>query len=248
MPRSRSGTDITNMRNGPRAFYLEDGQTEPRISDWQARLSESREAVLSVLSDAAKKTVFDGVHDAWQVLLPEFCTLWQLILKDVSTCAARIPQPRGFFVGTEERAPAYREICRLLELLDKRMQALHLLLLRLLRLRTRTAEILDARFDTEMLFCEIIAAAQRNGDGETEAQATALRTAWEGRVADGAALLEVLDTVEQRLSELCMRTLPAFYERTLSLADMEHEGAACDPVALASLCGELRAAMEGGFN
>ena len=237
-----------HMRKDPRAFYLEDGQTEPRISDWQARLSDSREVVLSVLSDAAKKTAFDGVNDAWQELLPEICNLWQLILKDVSACAERIPQPRGFFVGEEERVPAYREICRMLGLLDGRVRNLNLLLLRLLRLRNRTAEILNARFHTEELFCEVLAAAKRRGDSQAEEQATELRTAWERRVADGTALLAELDALERRLTAFCTDTVPAFYERILQPADMEHGGTACDPVALASLCGELRAAMEGILN
>ena len=233
------------MWNDPRAFYLEDGQTEPRITDWQTRLSESRTAVLSVLSSATEQASFETLSRTWDGLRAELGERIRGIARAADASSSRIPTPNGFFAGKDERASAHREVCRLLCDLEERVQELHLLSARSLRLRLQAAERLSERFQTELRFYEITEAAKRSGDAEAERQSAALRKTWEARVKQGEGLLETLERTADALTEFSLRTFPDFYERMHELADMENGGAACDPVGMSSLCGELRAATEG---
>lgn len=223
---------------------MEDGQTAPRISDWQARLSESSEAVLSVLSDAMEKIAVKEQAAEWQRLHTSLLQEREALLTLLATAVSRIPIPKGFFVGEAERVPAYDTVCRLLGNLEARMQKLQVLGFDLSKIQAWLFKQRRNADRVELALWEIGCAAKNM----EQTQVTAALEGFRKRLTEArfaaAELREAVERADQALLTLSSSTIPDFCTRTYAAADMEHDGAACNPAAAASLCGELRAILE----
>lgn len=223
--------------------YLDDGQLEPRIRDWQARLLSAREQVLSVLLQAVEAASVKDAEKRLAEAEAEAREALTAVLQAIDHAAAHMPRPRGFFVGDAERQPTYAASCRLLLQLEGqagRLSGVYLCLCELLR---RLSEVVAASEKAELLLFEVGRAAERNGDGET-CQRGALLV---GQCRSQKQLAERLHASAreqtERLRRLCQELFPAFCNQSRVMADLEHEGAKCDPIGMLRLCGELRVAI-----
>ncbi len=131
----------------------------------------------------------------------------------------RIPIPRGIFVGQTERQDAYAVACRLLGAVEEMTR----------RLCTDAPMLTDTVSQLSKL--RTVYEAEQRDVGMTE-------ECQEVRTCDG-----LLD-FHAYVMRFCTALLPAFIDRVSEYADMEHEGAACNPNALLRLVGEFRLTLE----
>ncbi|MBQ2734943.1 MAG: hypothetical protein IJF33_03845 [Clostridia bacterium] len=232
------------MYENNRYSYLEDGQSAPRIADWQRRLSESSEAVLSVLSDAMKKLSVGELTDEWNTLHASLLQEHDALLTILADAATQIPLPKGFFVGDAERAPAYRTVCRLFGVLEARVQKLRLSSLMLSQKNARLAKQKRNADRVKLALWEIEQAAKNLRQVHVIEAVEGFRAELTQTQKNTAKLFAAVEKAEQALMTLCSSTLPDFCTRMYTAADMDHNGAACNPAAAVRLCSELRTVLQ----
>ena len=224
--------------------YLEDGQIAPQISDWQVRLRESAAAVLSVLSDAVEACSVRSFEKDLTDSENAFAQILHDFRDDVVRISERIPLPRGFFVGDAERIPAFAQVCRLLSLSEVHASELRTLSMRVSLLAETLNEQKRTQNHATLLCCEIGAAAKNNGDTATQRTVAALAKELDEHAEHTARVQVRFLKIKEKITHFCVRILPDFCNRMVTEADMEHEGASCNPASAARLCGEVRAAIE----
>ena len=234
---------MTRMDKNKEYSYLEDGQTAPRISDWQERLSNSPEAVLSVLSDAMQAISPAQQTADYGSTLAALSGERDALLSLLSHTAEQIPLPKGFFVGDDERLPAYRIICRLLLTLEAHAQAFRTHVFALSATKAWLSKQKRNVDRVKPALWEIGQAAAALEQTPTQKALEEYRKALAKAEQAAAALLAKVNETEAYLQALLSSTLPTFCTRMHAAADMEHAGAACNPTAAVRLCGELLTAL-----
>ena len=223
--------------------YLEDGQTEPRIKDWQARLLSSREEVLSVLSDAVEKATLSDAEADWGAISTSVREAIARLLDVLDAASRNTPLPRGFFVGEVERKPAYETACRALGKLEREHGDLRAAFLHLMRFLEGLENATRDSTVADLYLREASLAAGRLGDACAQEIIAALGTDLNGQIGKNGVLREKGRGLCEALQTLCTARIPTFCDRILVLVDMEREGEKCDPVGLVRLYGELREAI-----
>lgn len=169
-------------------------------------------------------------------LLEEIRAAWyeevRLLHADAVRITKELPKPRGIFVGDAERIPTYRLICRLLILVEERKRRIHEFDFRLLRLEDRFFALRGEELRAELML-----------ESATEALATPFGDQFFAQVEKNATLHASYTAFLEKTEGVVTRLLPAFCNRAMSAADIEHDGAACDPFAVSRLLGELCAAL-----
>ena len=173
-------------------------------------------------SESARKDLNDRIYEIVAILHADahrFASGLLDLLQLLKEQEKRIPIPRGIFVGQTERQGAYAVTCRLLGCAEELTR----------RLCTDAATLTDTVSQLSKL--RMLYDAERRDMGVTEA--------WqEEPICDN--LLAFYDYAMR----FCTASLPAFIDRVSEYADMEHEGAACNPNALLRLVGEFRLSLE----
>ena len=225
--------------------YLEDGQTEPRIENWQARLLSSRDEVLSVLSNAVSEAVVADAEGEWDVILSSVLCACNQLLDALNGACRSTPLPRGFFVGADERKPAYAVACRTVGVIERVRNDLSTSFSRLIRFSQALENATCKSASADLYVREADLAARRIGDACALEKIALLRATLNRQIAQNEGFHQkATDAFEKLRRLLGAQILGAFCGRILVLADMEHEGERCEPVGLVRLYGELREAIE----
>lgn len=199
---------------------------------------------MSVLSDSVKPLSVEEPSAEWERLRAALLQEREGLLSLLFEADAQIPLPKGFFVGEDERKATYRAVCRLLGVLEVRVRKIRTLSLTLSQILASLAKQQKDTVRAEMLLWEVGQAAKSMTDDPTRQAVDAMRQDLTHTKRKASELLAALKGTEQSLRTLCSTTLSDFCTRMYAFADMEHDGAACNPASVARLCGELRAVLE----
>lgn len=151
---------------------------------------------------------------------------------------SKIRLPSGIFVGQQDRANAYRTACEALLFLEPLWAETADGLVALFGVETSLCNVRNAHLRLDALLLEYV-------DRKTAEQDCARKLKREleeqGRRAEtlSSAILNQREAL-QRLSETVSSD---FASRISKIADMEHDGAYCDPVGALRLFAELRDAV-----
>lgn len=165
--------------------------------------------------DGGIQTASDALRAALRQLARELLDLLRLLTAQEKS----FPIPRGIFVGGSDRKAAHAAACRLLSVAEE---------------VTRGA------------YADLVAVS------DAEMRLRRVRQLYEAELRDQAATVpqETEEACNQLLAlceeahRFCTESLSSFLGRVHALADVEHEGEACEPIALLRLVGELRARTE----
>ncbi len=220
-------------------WYFEDGQALSQISDWQQCLTETRERGLSVLSASVQALPADctmresnALSEAWQTDMAHMVTLGDELMHS-------LPQPNGFFIGNRERTEAHAAVCRFYTLASESYERLGQLGTQMHALWERMRE--DALREDDVLRSLTLAkhAADRIGDEALRVSIIGLAEELYRIREENASLRRRLEDASVAWLDFCTKRFPAITVRIGDCADLEHEGAACNPRALSTLCAEL---------
>ena len=150
-----------------------------------------------------------------------------------------IPVPRGFFVGDDERKPAYRAACRFLLLLE---ELTHDLQRALICLTDVECDLLRVRATAERAI-EILGVASADREGDAKELKPFSRQLTDIGQEIQTAFAGMTDT-RAHIAAFLTDIAPSFCTQINAVADLKHRGASCDPRATARLCGELLSASE----
>lgn len=220
-------------------WYLEDGQALSHIPDWQQCLTEAREESLSVLSSSvhalsaeAEIGEIDALVSAWQSDATRLALLGEDLMRG-------LPRAESFFVGERERAVAHAAVCRFYTLASEPFERLGQLSVEMHALLERMREG-GLREDGVLRDLTLAKhAADRIGDDDLRAAVAALAEALYQIREKNACLRRRLEVASAAWLDFCTKRFPAITVRIGDCADLEHEGAACNPRVLSTLCAEL---------
>ena len=224
----------------PQFEYLKDGYEEDAIKRWSEELQRSPE---EVLKNCAEAVGFAGAEESTAKLaevraqsmeqLETFC-------RALSQQTERIPKPSGIFLSDEERRPAYRVICRLLGETETYRRELGATVMEMMAVDSLLARCARARNEATRILADVGAATRWvSVDSAFFASHGMLRAQLTRENEDAMRVAERAAALRDRLQALHGRILPDFCTRAEASADMAHDGAACNPLALIRLCGEL---------
>lgn len=220
-------------------WFLEDGQALSHIPDWQQCLTEERGRGLSVLSASVRALQADremreadALSDAWQADMTLMVALGNELVHG-------LPQPNGFFIGNRERAEAHAAVCRFYTLASGPFERLGQLGAQMHALWERTRE--STLHEDGALRNLTLAKHAADRIGEEALRASIIGLAEElYRIREGnASLRRRLENASAAWLDFCTERFPAITVRIGDCADLEHEGTACNPRAISTLCAEL---------
>ena len=146
----------------------------------------------------------------------DLCTVrLERILRLLEERTASIPLPQGFFARESDRTAAYAACCRLLLLLD--------------------FEVTAFRAD----FTALCAVEKQVSDAKAKDALAEIDRARKS----GRAVLEAVRDLRESVGPFLGKLYPSFCEQLARIADLEHEGTSCDPIAVRRLCAELTDAV-----
>ncbi len=218
-----------------RAFdFLRDG-SEERIRAVELQGQDALETVRRLITEASPEKAEKALADL---------TLRVIIFIDTfydkgNGIVTDIPTPRGFFVGDDERKPAYRAACRFLLLLEELTRNLQR---ELICLTDVEDNLLRVRATVERAMGAFgVASADRIGD--TKDSETLSRELTDIRREIQTAFANMTDT-RAHIAAFLTDVAPSFCTQINTVSDLKHRGASCDPRATVRLCGELLSASE----
>ena len=220
-------------------WFLEDGQAQSHIPDWQQCLTEARERGLSVLSATvqalpAEREMQEAseLSEAWQANMMHMVALGDALVH-------ALPQPNGFFIGHRERSEAHAAVCRFYTLASAHFEQLGQISTQMRALWDQTRESSLREDDALRSLTLAKHAADRIGDESLRASIIGIAEELY-RIREGNASLRCrLESASAAWLDFCTKRFPAITVRIGDCADLEHEGAACTPRALSTLCAVL---------
>lgn len=196
-------------------------------------VSELTDVAIAMLEKGTLQALTRGKREAVDHALRLLGELLKLS-KQPSTV---IPPPRGIFVTDSERKVAYESTCRLLTVMEPTVRHARMAFGTFLELEEQCTRLTHT--------CTlVIHALERATDESEEAHVTLkqLHRRFSATQTRGKRLLAQCHALYRLYSGYCADTLHRFAVRVHTAADMENNGAACDPHALLRLLEELRAA------
>jgi len=219
---------------------LRDGCEERTVAQWAEKLKTSPaqvlrrcEETLSLADTSECEAKLAESRDCFLEMLESFS-------QTLSRQTARIPKPSGIFLSVEERAPAYRVICRVLGETETFQRELGAVIMEMLAIDSLLARGTRARNEATRVLADVGAATRRVEVGDAFFSRYGIlreRLARESeralRVGERAKLLQ------DKVKLFHETSLPSFCSRVETSADMAHDGERCNPITLIRMCGEL---------
>ena len=224
----------------PRFEYLKDGNEESAVAQWRERLQNSSEQVLRQCEDAVAlapgadcEEKLSESHQRILQMLEGFC-------QTLSEHTVRIPKPSGIFLSAEERQPAYRVICRILGETETFQRELEAAIMEMLAIDSLLARRTRAGNEAARLLANVGAATRHVAVSDAFFSKHGMLRAQLTRENEKALRVrEKAQTLQEKIKNFHEKSLPAFCSQIEVSADMSHDGARCNPIALIRMCGEL---------
>ncbi|MBR3894400.1 MAG: hypothetical protein IKJ35_04555 [Clostridia bacterium] len=220
--------------------YLKDGIEERTVAQWAERLKISPAQVLRQCEETISLADTSECEEKLTESRERLLEMMESFSQTLSQQVARIPKPSGIFLSAEERAPAYRVICRVLGEIETFQRALGAAIMEMLAIDSLLARCARARNEATRVLADVGAATRRVTVGDAFFSKHGIlrdRLTREGeralRVSERAQLLQA------RVKTFHETSLSAFCSRVEVSADMAHDGESCNPIALIRMCGEL---------
>lgn len=220
-------------------WFSEDGQSLSQAFDWQQCRGKAREERLSAFLRSVQALDADGERReseslcaAWQAERTALHTLGQTLVRE-------LPRAESFFVGDHERARAHAAVCRFYTLAEPRFARMGELNVHMRTLYDR-AQGMILREDgalRELLLAKH--AADQLGEPDLRERLLEIAERLYRVREQNTALRRELEARSAAWFAFCTARFPAITARIGECADLENEGRACNPRALAVLCAEL---------
>ncbi len=224
----------------PQFEYLKDGYEERTVAQWAERLQSSPDRVLHRCEEAVALARGEDCREKLAESQQRLLTLMEEFSQVLSKQTARIPKPSGIFLSEAERQPAYRVICRILGETETFQRALEAAIMEMLAIDSLLARNLRARNEATRILADVGAATRRVTVGEAFfSKHGMLRSELTKETETALRVSEKSKTLQEKIKVFHEKTLPAFCSQVEISADMAHDGARCNPLALIRTCGEL---------
>lgn len=213
---------------------------------WCERLQNSPIEVLEACENAvARAEETDEAEGVCRSEREHSVALMREFGDTLSKNVARIPKPQSIFIGEAERKPAYSVICQILGFVETLKHDLNAQTIELTAVRSLLLRRKRAHNEAIRILADVGAATRRIPVTEAFFAAhLALRARLNAAQENALRIAERASELEALLNSFCDGVLMSFCTRVEKNADLAHDGAACNPMALIRICGELRDAAE----